>query len=43
MKDDKPICDGDPQDLWGAMRRIVEVPPDLDLRQPSGEVWKAEA
>jgi antitoxin (DNA-binding transcriptional repressor) of toxin-antitoxin stability system len=48
MKHNKPIAavvpiGDEPQDLWGAMKGTVRVPPDLDLTQPSGEVWEADA
>jgi antitoxin (DNA-binding transcriptional repressor) of toxin-antitoxin stability system len=48
MKHNKPIAAvvalrNETQDLWGAMRGTVKIPPDLDLTQPSGEIWKADA
>jgi len=30
-------------DLWGAMRGTVTVAPGVDLTDPTGEVWDAEA
>ncbi len=29
-------------ELHGAMRGSVRVPPDVDLTEPTGEVWEAE-
>jgi len=48
MKHNKPIAavvalHSETHDLWGAMKGTVVVPPDLDLTQPSGETWKADA
>ena len=28
--------------LWGAMRGIVTIAPEVDLTEPVGEIWDAE-
>lgn len=37
-----PLGDEAPQDLWGAMRGTVTIPPGVDLTERTGEVWDAE-
>jgi antitoxin (DNA-binding transcriptional repressor) of toxin-antitoxin stability system len=50
LKHNKPVAaivpiakDGDdPFELWGAMRGTVTFLPDIDLTEPTGEIWDAE-
>jgi len=35
------IGNNEKDDLWGAMRGTVTIPPGVDLAEPSGEVWEA--
>jgi antitoxin (DNA-binding transcriptional repressor) of toxin-antitoxin stability system len=49
LKHNKPVAaivpipkDDDPFELWGAMRGTVTFLPDVDLTEPTGEIWDAE-
>lgn len=47
-KHDKPIANvtaisDELPELWGALEATVRIPPDVDLTEPTGETWDAEA
>ena len=50
LKHNKPVAaivpiannGDDPFELWGAMRGTVTFVPDVDLTEPTGEIWDAE-
>ena len=47
-KHDKPIANvtavsSELPELWGALEATVHIPPDVDLTEPTGEAWDAEA
>ena len=48
LKHNRPVAalvpiEDEPQELWGAMRDTVEVPPRTNLTEATGEVWEADA
>ena len=50
LKHNKPVAaivpiakhGDDPFELWGAMRDTMTFLPDVDLTEPTGEIWDAE-
>lgn len=47
-KHDKPIAtvtalSDELPELWGALEATVRIPPGVDLTEPTGETWDAEA
>ena len=49
LKHNKPVAaivpilnDDDPFELWGVMRDTITFLPDVDLTEPTGEIWDAE-
>jgi antitoxin (DNA-binding transcriptional repressor) of toxin-antitoxin stability system len=48
LKHDRPIAAIVPvgeeaHELWGAMAGTVKIPPNVDLTQGTGEIWKADS
>jgi len=50
LKHNKPVAaivpindsDGEPFELWGALKGTMTLLPDVDLTEPTGEIWDAE-